>query len=473
MKKTGKSKVLRIVIILVCVAVVLAGIVIALSIIKKNNQNKKEALVVSVSSISDDPSYYSSNSSSYSGNVTVSTTQKVYITSTTKIDEVYVTEGQSVKAGDLILKYDVTAQQLQLESKKASVDMANNTVTSLERDLKRLQATTPYEDLPQPTVTEAPVQEVPVDELATDTDAQPEEVVPDTTEEDYSEEEISSDPVYTRAELAEAIQNKQDEIRDAKVAAELEEISYEIMLAQNESSELYCNFDGVVTTINDEDTAINENKPYITISGNEGMTVQAYVGEYSLAKLSIGDSMNLYCYDTGMSYTGTITDIGVVPDESYSSWGAAESYYPVEISVPDATDLTQGMYLEVTTADSSSGNSWDMDDYTYDEDGVEGEVEYATEGDAEDSENSGSSSDSVYTIPLQFVRKEDGKRYVMKDENGKLVKTYVSTGKIYWGYEIEITGGLTQSDYIAFPYLEDSVEGVKTKKSTIDELYGY
>jgi multidrug efflux pump subunit AcrA (membrane-fusion protein) len=368
----------------------------------------------------------------------------VYLTSTTKIEEVYVTEGQTVKAGDLILKYDVTAQQLQLDSKKASVDMANNTVTSLERDLKRLQAITPVEDLPQP---EPAVTEAPVDELATDSDAQPEESVEDNTEDDYSEEEISSDPVYTREELAQAIQSKQDEIRDAKVSASLEEISYEIMLAQNETPELYCNFDGVVTTINDEDTAINENKPYITISGNEGMTVQSYIGEYSLADLSIGDSMDLYSYETGMYYEGTVTDIGVVPNTDYNSWGAEESYYPVEISVPDAGDLSQGMYMEVTPAEDYSES--------YDE------------------EETDSETGSVFTIPVQFVRKEDGKRYVMKEENGKLVKSYVSTGKIYWGYEIEITGGLTESDYIAFPYLEDSVEGVKTKKSTIDELYGY
>jgi multidrug efflux pump subunit AcrA (membrane-fusion protein) len=455
MNKKGK-KVLRAVIIIVSVAVVVAGIVLALSIVKKKNQNKKEAMVVSVSSISDDPSYYGSNSKTYEGSVTVSTTQKVYVTSTTSIAELYVSEGQSVKAGDLILKYDTTAQQLQLDIKKASVDTANNNVTSLQRDLKKLQETVPVEDMPQATTetTEAVVS----DPLATDSDAQPEEPVYDDSQniDSGNDDQLSNTGVtYTRAELAEAIKNKETEIRDAKLNAELEEISYEIMLAQNESPELYCNFDGVVTSIIDMDTAIDENKPYITISGNEGMTVQAYVGEYSLANISLGDSMSLYCYDNGMTYTGTVTDIGVVPNESYSSYGAAESYYPVEISVPDAGDLTQGMYLEVSTADDYS---WD--DYGYDEDYSEDEV-------------SDGSDEDVFTIPLQFVRKEDGQRYVMKDVDGKLVKTYVSTGKIYWGYEIEITGGLSQSDYIAFPYLEDSVEGVRTKKSTIDELYGY
>jgi hypothetical protein len=205
------------------------------------------------------------------------------------------------------------------------------------------------------------------------------------------------------------------------------------------------------------------------------MTVQAYVGEYSLANISLGDSMSMYCYDTGMSYTGTVTDIGVVPNESYSSYGAAESYYPVEISVPDAGDLTQGMYLEVSTGDDYSGADYGYDDDYSDEDYSDEaypEGDYSDDNASEDESSEGSQED-VYTIPLQFVRKEDGQRYVMKDVDGKLVKTYVSTGKIYWGYEIEITGGLSQSDYIAFPYLEDSVEGVRTKKSTIDELYGY
>jgi hypothetical protein len=172
--------------------------------------------------------------------------------------------------------------------------------------------------------------------------------------------------------------------------------------------------------------------------------------------------MSMYCYDTGMSYTGTITDVGTMPREQSYYYGAAESYYPVEISVPDAGDLTQGMYLEVKAGDDSS------DDYYGNYDENTGEY-IEDESEAYDD----SSSDSIFAIPLQFVRKEDGKRYVMKSVDGKLVKTYISTGKIYWGYEIEITGGLSQSDYIAFPYLEDSVEGVKTKEVTIDELYGY
>ena len=106
----------------------------------------------------------------------------------------------------------------------------------------------------------------------------------------------------------------------------------------------------------------------------------------------------------------------------------------------DADDLTQGMYLQVNKP------------VIYDE---------------------ASSSDYIMTIPVAFIRKEGGKRYVMKEVDGKLKKTYVSVGKTYWGSEVEILSGLSQDDYIAFPYTADAVEGVKSRRGTIDEFYGY
>ena len=314
---------------------------------------------------------------------------------------------------------------MQLDSKKAQVALANNRVTSLERDLRRLQETTPVEEIP----------ETPPAELATDTDA-----VVDEGNYDFENNGMT----YTAEELKQAILDKQNEIRDAKVSAALEQVSYEIMLSQNQNPELCSNFDGVVTSIESEETAISENKPFIVISNSDGLTVVSYIGEYSLADITIGDNFNMYCYDTGMSYEGTVTDISTMPAEGYDSWGAAQSYYPVEISVLNANDLNQGMYLEVTKAED------------YDE----------------NMETGGSSSDG-FVIPIQFVKKEAGRRYVMKEEDGKLVKAYVKTGKTYWGSEIVILDGLSQSDYIAFPYVADAVEGVKTRRGSLEEFYGY
>ncbi len=61
---------------------------------------------------------------------------------------------------------------------------------------------------------------------------------------------------------------------------------------------------------------------------------------------------------------------------------------------------------------------------------------------------------------------ENGKSYVLKaDENDRLVKQYVKTGKIIYGDTIEIKSGLTEDDRIAFPYGKTAKEGIRVVDS--------
>ena len=52
------------------------------------------------------------------------------------------------------------------------------------------------------------------------------------------------------------------------------------------------------------------------------------------------------------------------------------------------------------------------------------------------------------------------------DDDNRLVKQYIATGKIMYGYAIEIKGGLSMKDRICFPYGKEVKEGVRTKDST-------
>ena len=52
----------------------------------------------------------------------------------------------------------------------------------------------------------------------------------------------------------------------------------------------------------------------------------------------------------------------------------------------------------------------------------------------------------------------------MMDQNGRLRKQYVRTGRIFYGRIIEILDGITPEDAIAFPY-GSAQEGAKTKMS--------
>jgi hypothetical protein len=71
-----------------------------------------------------------------------------------------------------------------------------------------------------------------------------------------------------------------------------------------------------------------------------------------------------------------------------------------------------------------------------------------------------------------FVREENGRSFVYAmGEDGRLEKRFIGTGKIYWGSMVEITGGLTMEDAVAFPYGKNVKEGAKTREGTLSDIY--
>ena len=111
---------------------------------------------------------------------------------------------------------------------------------------------------------------------------------------------------------------------------------------------------------------------------------------------------------------------------SYSDGNSNVSYYPFVAYIEDSTGLRNGEYVDLTMTVSG------------DED-----------------------SSSLY-IFKGYVRTENGRSYVLKaDENDRLVKQYVKTGRIIYGDTIEIKSGLTEDDRIAFPYGKTAKEGIR------------
>ena len=99
------NKTKKIIIIVISCIVVLGGIYFALHFLKQKNQNSKTVGVYAVSEIGYDASNMWDNST-LSGNVTVNSEQKVYVGKKQSVSEIKVKEGQSVKAGDVLLVYD-------------------------------------------------------------------------------------------------------------------------------------------------------------------------------------------------------------------------------------------------------------------------------------------------------------------------------------------------------------------------------
>ena len=79
---------------------------------------------------------------------------------------------------------------------------------------------------------------------------------------------------------------------------------------------------------------------------------------------------------------------------------------------------------------------------------------------------------SVLYLDSAYIRDEGGRSYIFKrNANGRLEKTYVETGAVMWGYTA-ILSGLSEDDWIAFPYGKDVVDGAETYEQETVDYYG-
>lgn len=411
------NKTKKIIIIILSCVVVLGGIYAALRILKQKNQNSRTAGVYAVSEIGYDASSMWDNST-LSGNVTVNSEQKVYVGKTQAVSEIKVKEGQTVKAGDVLLVYDTTANDLQLDLQKSELELSRVSIVDAQRELEKLKATTPLEDIP---TTEAPAAPV-----ATGSDAPK----PD------ADTDPDADVPPTREELKNQIAQKEQEIKSMQTQYEIAQVKLQMEEMQNSTGEVLANFDGVIKSVITADEAASSGDPVLVVSAADGYLVESQIGELAMSTVKVGDTVSMYCYDTGMNYEGTITEISTFPAEGNSNYSAkTETYYPMKIALNDASDVSQNMYMEITlgsgTEDSSEG----------------------------------------FYLSKAFMKQEGSNYYVMKDVDGKLKKTYIKIGNKTSGDAVLVLGGLTMQDYIAFPYFDEAVEGVKTVQKPLDELY--
>lgn len=439
------SKKKKIIISLVVTIVIIGLIVGILFALKKKTKNKKTVEVFSVSEISIDEGNFGSWQT-MSGTVMVKNEQKIYLSADQQVAEVLVKEGDTVKAGDVIMRYDTTSQNLQLELMAANVEIARVAVIVAERELEKLKNTTPVEPTTEPPVTEAPTTEAPAteppasieDPNASPTDApqpqpapapEPQPAPTPAPEPEIPPEDM--EPQYTKEELEKAIRDKENEIRDLRNAYQLEQIKYEIASYQSANGDVLASFDGVVKTLADQEECILNNEPFIVIGTDGGYTVQSDIAEFDLMTIGVGNTVTMQNYENGMVYTGTITEISDIPSDNEYYYGTVETYYKMTIAVDNPEGLKQGQWIEVS-------------------------IDAPAEAEA---------SNSIY-LEKPFVKSENGSSYVMKQVDGKLEKCYVKTGKSMWGSYIEIKSGLTMEDYVAFPYSSNATEGTKTVETS-------
>lgn len=252
------------------------------------------------------------------------------------------------------------------------------------------------------------------------------------------------DDSYTASELKEAIAEKEKEIKEMELDIREAEINVTQAQRKLDAATLKATINGVVKTVGDPKLGQVDDEPFMTITSNKGMYLKGSISEMDLESVSVGSMVSGMAQESGMNITAEITEISEYPSSGNGFYYGGESN-------PNASSYPFIAYIE--DSDELINNEW-----------VDVQIQ-----------NTDQEGGSVYLMKA-LIRSENGQSYVYKaDENKKLVKQYVRTGKTLYSSFIEVKEGLTEEDWIAFPYGKNVKEGASVKElegsGFADKLY--
>ena len=271
-----------------------------------------------------------------------------------------------------------------------------------------------------------------------------EEEIPEETAEPETEpveEEntvIDFEEGYTAEELASLITQKERELKSLDLQRRRQIIEISSAEEAVDDGIVYAKHDGIVTAAHAPGDIPDDGSAFLSVSGGSGVYVEGTVSELMLDEVQVGQTVYAMSWSTGGSYTGYVSSIDSYPaanERSYGSGNPNVSYYSFEACFPDTDGLNTGDYLEM---------NFEKTGYAY-------------------------VSDDIW-LYIAYLRKDSSGYYVMKDDgNGYLTKQSVQVGKIEYGEYCQILGGIDESDFIAFPYGKNAVEGAKTEGAEYSE----
>ena len=252
----------------------------------------------------------------------------------------------------------------------------------------------------------------------------------DSIEDEEEEDEWVEPEGYTETELAEAIAEKEREIKELDIKLRKERLELEAMENTASDGVVYAKIDGTVKYVrdtSDSGSEENEGSAFIELLGSGGLYVSGTISELLLDEVKPGTVITANSWETGNTFEATVTEISNYPvsGNSMGDGNPNVSYYSYTAYIEDSSALKNGEYVDLSIQTNTSDTN------------------------------------GLY-IESAYVRQEDGRSYVMiADENDRLKKQYVVTGKTVYGTAIEIKSGLSESDRIAFPYGKTAVEGIR------------
>ena len=256
--------------------------------------------------------------------------------------------------------------------------------------------------------------------------------------EENKEPEIDYGSGFTAAQIAEMRSEQQKKIKELEFNIKMTETEYKIMQTEVSDGAVRATVDGEVVSLISEEEAKMTMQPMVKVSGGGGFYVEGAVSELDKDNMIIGQEVTVNDWNTGMVYTGTVESIGDFPSDSDYFNGMNNpnaSYYPFKVFIDGSADLQAGSYVSVMYS-------------------------------------AGTSENGIY-LENPFLRTEQGRTYVyVRGADGKLEKRFVTTGKSLWGSYTEVLSGLSETDFIAFPYGKNVKPGAPTREADLSDLYG-
>ena len=243
----------------------------------------------------------------------------------------------------------------------------------------------------------------------------------------------------TASELVRAIHAKESEIREYDIDIRRKQLELSELQTQLADGVVYAKRNGVIKGLKDMNNVPTDGTPFLTVAGGTGTEVKGTISELLLTTIQKGTKVSVTSYETGSIYEAVVTQIDNFPTNSSEGFYGGNpnvSMYGFTAYIEKGDDLKQGAYLALSIQKENTDTS------------------------------------SIY-LSNAFIRDEHGQKYVMKDVDGKLVKTYIKTGKVYFNMSTEVLSGLSDTDYIAFPYGDGAIEGTRTQIGMGDNaMYG-
>lgn len=181
----------KLVIFLLCVAVIGTGGFFGYKKYKSSQDEKKVVDVVPVELMAESADMYDWYGSDLSGQIVSANSQKVYVDSQKLVKKVFVQKGDEVKKGDTILEYDMTVVELELAQKENQVSVIEAKIKAANKELNQYKNLQPSENAPKPEEPDEPEEpDIP--------DIPDEPVIPDVPDSSLPDEpDVPEEPVET------------------------------------------------------------------------------------------------------------------------------------------------------------------------------------------------------------------------------------------------------------------------------------